>query len=250
MRTIKLTIEYDGTHFYGWQIQEKSKRTVQGEFYKAFQKVFKAQPCLIGSGRTDSGVHALGQVAHFKTNSKLPVQKIISALNANLPSDIAVVDAREVNKNFHAQFSAKSKIYRYTILNRSARPALKRQLCYFYPFPLNIKLMQTEAKALVGKHDFSSFRASDPARQEKDSVRTIKKLAISKQGDTITIDIEANGFLYKMVRNIVGTLLEIGSDWLPKGSIKKILAKKSRTAAGKTAATKGLTLIKVKYNHD
>lgn len=247
MRTIKLTLEYDGTDFNGWQIQEKSRRTVQGEIYKAFQKVFGKKPCLIGSGRTDSGVHAWGQVAHFKTDSHLPAEKIVSALNANLPRDISVIDAKVVRKNFHAQFDVKSKIYRYTILNRKSRPAIDRHFCYFYPYPLNLKRMKEEARILVGKHDFRSFQAADPQRQKQNTIRTIKKIAISEKAGFIIIDIEANGFLYKMVRNIVGTLLEIGSERLPKGSITKILAQRNRLAAGKTAVAKGLCLKEVIY---
>ncbi|HOW36213.1 MAG TPA: tRNA pseudouridine(38-40) synthase TruA [Candidatus Omnitrophota bacterium] len=247
MRTIKLTLEYDGTDFHGWQIQEKSKRTVQGEIYKAFQKIFGKKPCLVGSGRTDSGVHAQGQVAHFKTDSSLSAEKIVSALNANLPHDISIIDAKVVRKNFHAQFDVKSKIYSYTILNRKSRPAIHRNFCYFYPYPLNLKLMKTEARALVGQHDFRSFQASDPQRQKQSTVRTIKKIVINEDGGFITIDIEANGFLYKMVRNIVGTLLEIGSGKLPKGSMRKILARKNRLAAGKTAVAKGLRLKEVRY---
>ncbi len=251
MRNIKLTVEYDGTLFHGWQIQDKTKRTVQGEFEKAFKKIFKKERIrLIGSGRTDSGVHALGQAANFKTKSKLELTEIIRALNANLPEDIAVVEAKEMSENFHAQYSAKSKVYRYAILNRPVRSALSRNYFYFFPSPLNVNLMRQEAEGLMGKKDFRSFMASDPAihdEKNKTTVRIMKNISIKRASDFIHIDIEANGFLYRMVRNIVGTLLDIGSGRLPRGGIKKILALKSRTAAGRTASAKGLCLMEVKY---
>jgi len=262
MRNIKLTIEYDGTHFNGWQTQtarekrgrkttSKNRRTVQEEIEKVLKKIFKKNLKLIGSGRTDSGVHALGQAANFKTNSPMPVQEIQSALNANLPDDISIVGVKEVASDFHAQYSVKSKIYRYTILNRQARCAQQRNFCLFYPYKLNMTAMRREAKSLVGRKDFKSFTASDPAKRKsgkkENTIRTIKRLTVSKKGDFITIDIEADGFLYKMVRNITGTLLEVGRGKLPRESMQKILSEKSRHAAGNTAKPKGLALLEVRY---
>ncbi len=251
MRTIKLTIEYDGTNFYGWQIQAKGKRTVQGELAKACERFFHAPITIIGAGRTDSGVHALGQVAHFKTDSLLPTKKILLALNSALPDDISVVSVEEAPSNFHAQYLAKSKIYRYTILNRKARPAYGEHFYLHYPYTINLPLIRKEAKVLIGRKDFKSFQASDTARlkagKPNNTIRTIKHLSIRKSGDFISVEIEADGFLYKMIRNIVGTLLEIGRGNLPKGSIKKILKKKDRAFAGQTAKAKGLCLLKVNY---
>ena len=248
MRNIKLTIEYDGTYFHGWQVQEASKRTVQGELEKACRKVFKKRRRIIGSGRTDSGVHALGQIAHCKVETHLTADEIVRALNASLPQDIAIIKAEFAGKKFHAQYSAQAKTYRYTILNRRGRSPLAQNFCHFYPYPLNVALMRKETKALIGRKDFKSFQAT-PAREdkEKSTVRVVKKIIISKKGDFILIDIQANGFLHKMVRNIVGTLLEIGSGRLPKASMKRILQKKSRLAAGRTAKAKGLCLMEVKY---
>ncbi len=247
-RNIKLTIEYDGSNFAGWQIQAKGFRTVQDEITKVLRKIFKTKINLLGSGRTDSGVHALGQVAHFKTESTMPVDTIKRALNGNLPDEISILKAEEVPLKFHAQFSAKEKTYRYTILNRDGRCSLQRKFCLLYPYKLNLPLMRQEAKALVGRHDFKSFQAKDLSKKKfMRTVRTIKKLSIQKKGDYIYIDVTANGFLYKMVRNIVGTLLEIGCEKLPKGSIKKILSKKNRMYAGYTAKPWGLTLLEVKY---
>ncbi len=251
MRNIKLTIEYDGTHFNGWQVQDKGKRTVQGEIEKACAKVFHKRIRLIGSGRTDSGVHALGQVANFRVDTKLAPFEILRAVNASLPEDITIVKVEEAQEKFHAQHSAKSKVYRYTILNRPARSALERNFCYHYPYQLNVSMMRQEARALTGRRDFKSFQASGSMRFDKDkkknTVRYLKKLMIRRRGDLIYIDFEADGFLYKMVRNIMGTLLHIGRGRLPKGSIKRILAKKNRAFAGQTAKAKGLCLLKVNY---
>jgi len=247
-RNIKLTIEYDGTHFNGWQIQPHD-RTIQNEIEQASQKIFNEKVRLIGSGRTDSGVHALGQVANFKIKSSMSCEEIQKALNANLPTDIVILKVEEVSLKFHAQYSAKRKTYQYTILYHPIRCAQQRDFCLFYPHKLNLRLMREEAKILTGRHNFKSFQASDPSKphRAKDTIRTVNRLDIKKRGDYIIIEIEANGFLYKMVRNIVGTLLEIGSNKLPKGSIQNILAQKSRIAAGYTAKALGLTLLKVTY---
>ena len=248
LRNIKLTLEYDGTDFYGWQVQVKSQRTVQAEIEKVLKKIFKKHVTLFGSGRTDSGVHAVGQVANFHAATKLPITTIQTALNANLPKDIAVVDIEEVGSRFHARFSVKSKTYRYMILNRPARCAIKRRFCLFYPYSLNLRSMRAEAKALVGRHDFRSFQAANPSRDEKaTTVRTVRGVDIRKKDDFIYIDIEADGFLYKMVRNIVGTLLRIGSGKLPKGSMRRILARKDRSIVPAPAKAQGLMLLKVEY---
>ena len=249
MRNIKLTIEYDGTNFNGWQIQGHDQRTVQGEIEKVLHRIFKTQTRLIGSGRTDSGVHAKGQVAHFKADSSLQPIRILKAINTYLPEDVSVVKVEDVTEDFHAQYSVKSKIYRYTVLNSDHRLPLSRFVSFVYPYRLNLAVIRQEAKSLIGKKDFRSFQSFDPALKpkKKNSVRTIKKLTIKKRGDFVYIDIEADGFLYKMVRNIVGTLLEIGSGLKPKGSIKKILRQKDRTQAGQTAAAHGLCLLEVKY---
>lgn len=261
-RNIKLTIEYDGTGFNGWQTQtarhgkrpftpQSPDRTIQGEIEKALHKIFDERLKLVGSGRTDSGVHALGQAANFKTRCTMPTTEMQKALNANLPDDIAVIKVEEVPSDFHAQYSVKSKTYRYTILNRPVRCAQQRNFYLFYPYKLNVRAMREEAKSLVGRHNFKSFTASNPAKHEKkkkdNAVRTIKRLTITKKGDFINLEIEADGFLYKMVRNIVGTLLEVGRGKRKKGSVERILAKKDRKAAGTTAKPKGLSLLEVKY---
>lgn len=261
-RNIKLTIEYDGTDFSGWQTQTsrsnsrqkpsgRAHRTVQDEIEKTLNIIFKQRLKLTGSGRTDSGVHALGQVANFKTCSLMPLTEMQKALNANLPDDIAITKIEEASLKFHAQYSVKAKAYRYTVLNTAARCAQQRNFCLYYPYKLNIRKMREEAKDLIGRKDFKSFTASDPAKRKagknENTVRTVKRLVISKKGDNLIFEIEANGFLYKMVRNIVGTLLEIGRGKRARGSIKQILAKKDRNAAGNTAKPKGLALLEVRY---
>ena len=247
-RTIKLTIEYDGTDFQGWQFQIPPNRTIQEEIEKTLKKITKENIRVIGSGRTDSGVHALGQVAHFKTKTKLSNATLLKALNYHLPKDISVLRVQKVKNTFHAQFSAKKKTYRYTILNRIAPSAQERNFAYQFPYPLNVAAIKREAKNLVGRKDFKSFQASEARdTKEKSSVRTVSKVSIQKKGDFIYFEIEANGFLYKMVRNIVGTLLDIGTGKLPPGSLKKILAQKNRAAASKTAPAHGLCLVKVQY---
>jgi tRNA pseudouridine38-40 synthase len=247
MRNFKLTLEYDGTGFNGWQMQSQGERTVQGELEKVLFQIFKAKVNAIASGRTDAGVHALGQVVSFKAETHMKPAEIQKALNALLPADIAVLAVKEVDQDFHAQYSATAKTYRYTILNRDHRSALEKDRCHFFPYPLNVRRMQEEAKALIGRKDFKSFEASDPVRQQHSTLRTIKRIVIRKQGVWVTIDVEADGFLYKMVRNIVGTLLEAGRGRLPEGRVRRILKSQDRTKAGETAVPQGLCLLKVKY---
>jgi len=250
MRNIKLTIEYDGTHFKGWQIQNKKSRTVQSEIEKALSKISKKKVKIIGSGRTDSGVHAIGQVANGKIDSSLSTEQLLKALNANLPKDVCILKVKEVKESFHAQYSVKSKTYRYAILNRTARCAQCHQYVLHYPSPLNLRDMRREAKSFLGRKDFKSFQGAYPPHSRNDhksSIRNIKRVDITKKNDFILIEIEANGFLYKMVRNIVGTLIAVGKGKLEKGSIQKILKKKDRKFAAATAKAKGLSLVEVIY---
>jgi len=252
MRNIKLEIEYEGTNYCGWQIQKSNhvtksprSKSIQEVIEKTVHKILQERVKLIGSGRTDAGVHAKGQVANFKTNSNISLGRLQKALNALLPQDITVSKLEEKDINFHSRFYAKSKAYRYTILNRTYPSALSRRTAYFYPFPLDIKLMRKVSKALLGRHDFKSFQASD--KKERGAVRTIKKIKISQDKDLIYIDIEAEGFLYNMARNIIGTLIEIGRGKFPAESLKKILLARDRKLAGPTAPAKGLCLMEVKY---
>ena len=247
MRNFKVTLEYDGAGFCGWQTQAQGERTVQGAMEAVLLKVFKQPIKVIASGRTDSGVHARGQVLSFKADTRMKPLEIQRALNSLLPSDIAVHEVRQVKGDFHAQYSVKEKTYRYTVLNRKYRSVFLRDRVYFYPFPLNISNMRKAAKHLIGRHDFKSFQAYDPRRAQRRTVRTIKKIMIKKEGDLVHIDVTADGFLYKMVRNIAGTLLAIGSGPLPPGEMPKILKAKDRKSAWDTAPAEGLCLMAVKY---
>lgn len=247
MRNIKLEIEYDGTNYCGWQVQVRNKRkiSIQETLEKTLQKILQEKIRLIVSGRTDAGVHALGQVANFKTNSSIPAWKLQKALNSSLPDDIVIAKAEEAGLDFHSRFDVKSKVYRYTILNRAYPAALLKNSVHFYPYTLNIKLMQDESRFLLGRHNFKSFQAS--AKIERNPVKTIKKIKIARDKDLVYIDIEGDGFLHKMVRNIVGTLIEIGRGRFSGGSLKKILYLKNRKLAGPTVPAQGLCLLKVRY---
>jgi len=246
MRNLKLKIEYDGTNYCGWQVQKGHQlKSIQEVIQKTLQRILQEKIKLIASGRTDAGVHAEGQVANFRTNSKMALEKLQRALNGLLPEDICVAEAREAAADFHSRFAAKSKAYRYTILNRKYPSALLKNAVYFYPYPLDIKIMQREVGVLLGRHNFKAFQASGSITGR--TVRTIKRIRILKEGDLIRIDIEADGFLYSIVRNIVGTLIEIGRGKLSPGSLKKILLSKDRKTAGPTAPARGLCLVKVNY---
>ena len=244
MHTIRLIISYDGTDYHGWQIQDNG-RTVQGEIEKAVIKVFGKAHRVYGASRTDSGVHAKAQTAHFKTPLLIPERKIPAALNSVLPEDIAIVRAAHARGDFHSRFDARSKHYRYCILNFRRRDPFRERYAWRVPYRLDARLMREEAAELLGRHDFKAFQASD--KKERHSVREISCLTITSKGLALTINVEADGFLYNMVRNIVGTLVDIGRGYLPAGSMKKILEGRDRTQAGPTAPAKGLFLIKVRY---
>lgn len=253
-RNLLLEIEYDGSNYCGWQIQSRQlpvcglrpeKRSVQETLQKALNKILREKVKLIGSGRTDAGVHAAKQFANFISNSTLDLDKLNGSLNALLPDDISVNSVKRVSPDFHSRFNVKSKVYRYTIINRRQRPAIMRDYAYFCRYPLNIGLIRREAKAVLGRHNFSAFCAS--AGKKKNPLKRIKSLKIKKENDFIYIEIEADSFLYNMARNIVGTLIEIGRGRFGAGTMKKILVSKDRKLAGPTAPAKGLCLLEVKY---
>ena len=231
MRNFKLTLEYDGTAFSGWQTQFKGLRTVQNHLEEKLERIFKKKIHCQASGRTDSGVHALGQVVHFKTETAIKPALIHKALNSFLDRDLSVVKVQEVPLDFHAQKDVKSKTYRYTILNRSYPSALWRDRAYFYPGRLNVSAMRKEANKLKGTRDFKPFQSASQRSRIKNTVRTIKNLSIIKDRDLVHISITADGFLYKMVRNITGALIAAGSGKYPP----------------RTAPSHGLCLMSVRY---
>ena len=254
MRNIKLLIEYEGTNYAGWQRQNPRRgdlastgghKTVQQTLEDAIEQITHEKVTLYGASRTDAGVHARGQVAHFKTASEIPATKLPCAINAHLPHDIAVKSAEEVPDTFHAQFDAKSKVYRYTVLNESLRCALFRNFCYHFPFSLDINRMKEASQFLLGTHDFRSFQTH--VYTKKNSVRTLMVIEIKKENGFIYFLLEADGFLYNMARAIVGTLLEVGRGKITPDEFKRILDARNRRLAGETVPAKGLCLMEIKY---
>ncbi len=244
MRNIKLTISYDGTRYKGWQSQRNGS-TVQEEIEKAIEKVFGEKHCLYGASRTDSGVHARGQIANFKISRDFPVKKIAQALNGVLPQDISIGKAVEVPLSFHSRFHAKKKIYTYVIFNSRSRDPFGERYMWRVGYPLDVGLMKKEAMVLIGTHDFKCFQARD--KKERTSIRTITDISVRKTGRRVIVRVQGDGFLYNMVRNIVGTLVDIGRGYLPQGIMLDILNSRDRTKAGPTAPARGLFLIKVSY---
>ena len=244
MRTVRLVIGFQGTRYEGWQSQKKGN-TVQEIFEKHLKKILKEDTCLISSSRTDSGVHALGLAAHFRTSSKLPDPKIKQALNFYLPRDMVVYSAKTVLQGFHARYHAKSKVYRYEIWNQSTRPLFEAPFVLWVPRALSAALMKKAAAHIKGRHDFSAFH--DKGDDKKSFIRTVKRLSVKKTKGILCVEIEANGFLRHMVRVIVGTLIEVGRKRLVPHKIQEILHSKDRSKAGPTAKAHGLTLIKVRY---
>lgn len=244
IRNIKLTIQYDGTHYAGWQFQKNAK-TIQEAISGAIAKITGRKVSLIGSGRTDSGVHAKAQVANFKTRSAIPLKKMQMALNSNLPKDIVVTRAEDVDLKFNARRDARSKLYRYTIFNGNfVDPFIRRYAAKCF-YKLDLSAMRRAAKVLLGRHDFRSFQAKDG--HARNSIRMINNIKVEKEGKLVYIDIDANGFLYNMARNIAGHLIEIGRGKMKEDDMKRILRKRDRRLSGPTAPGHGLCLLKVRY---
>ena len=245
MRNIKLVIEYDGKDFNGWQ-KQPTKLNIQGEIERAIKQITGEEVDLTASGRTDAGVHALGQVANFKTNSNIAIEKIPIALNSNLKKSIIIKSAEEVEERFHSRLNCKRKTYRYIINNSKYGTAIYRNLETHIPIKLNIQKMQEAVKYFEGEHDFKAFKASGTS--SKSSVRTIYKAqVIEAENERIYIELTGNGFLYNMVRIISGTLVEVGMGKIAPEEIKTIIESQKRENAGKTLPPQGLYLVKVEY---
>ena len=243
-KKFRLIIEYDGSNFHGWQRQKKD-RTVQETIEKALAIMTREKVIVIGSGRTDAGVHALGQVAGFKTQSRLDARAFLGGLNSLLPDDVVVRACDPMPDTFHARFDVKSKRYRYHILNRPIAPAVGRQFVWHIRKPLNTAAMAQAAAILLGRHDFKAFEGMGSPRDH--TVRTVTDSIVKATDGNLTYDIEANGFLRFMVRNIVGTLVDVGlGKTLVKG-VDEILQSQNRSLAGATAPPQGLFLMDVTY---
>ena len=245
MRNIKLTIEYDGKDFNGWQ-KQPNKLNIQGNIEIAIEQITGEKIELNASGRTDAGVHAIAQVANFKTESNLPIEKIPIAINSKLKKSIRIIKAEEVDERFHSRLSCKRKTYRYIINNSEIGSAIYRNLETHIPQKLNIKKMQEAIKYFEGEHDFKAFKASGTS--SKSSIRTIYKAeVIQMPNNRIYIELTGNGFLYNMVRIIAGTLVDIGLGKIEPADIANIIKKGKRELAGKTLPPNGLFLVKVEY---
>lgn len=244
MPIIKLILEYDGTDFAGWQ-RQPDRPTVQEAVETAVEGVTRTKVSVVAAGRTDAGVHAVGQTASFRTDRVMPPRQWARALNAHLPDTIVVRAAAVMPDTFHARYSAKGKLYEYRLLNRQERPALDRHYCWHVHKPLNDEAMSLAAMALVGSHDFSSFE-TQPTDND-DPICHLQRLAVIRQGDHLRIEAYADRFLKQMVRSIVGTLVEVGLNKRPPESLTAVLHARNRSAAGKTAPPQGLFLNRVDY---
>jgi tRNA pseudouridine38-40 synthase len=244
VRNIKLVVEYDGTGFSGWQRLSRG-RSIQAEIEKALHAVTHEKVNLIGAGRTDAGVHALGQVANFNTESALPIVRIPPGLNAHLPEEIRIVGAEEVGSEFHARYSATGRTYRYAVLNRPWPSAILRYRAYHVPFALDVEAIAAALAMLRGRHVFTAFRAVGSS--ERSTVCDLRKADVARSGEMVIFTFEADRFLRHMVRLIIGTMLKVGQGKLTPNAVAEILAGEDNQRAGPRAPAHGLYLVKVDY---
>jgi tRNA pseudouridine38-40 synthase len=244
MRNLRLTLAYDGTDFHGWQVQP-GLRTVQVTLEEAIVALTGERLRVNASGRTDTGVHAVGQVVNFSSATKLPPETLVRALNAHLPEDVVVREAADVPESFDANRDARRKLYRYVIHDGAVPDLFLRRYCYHTRYRLDAAAMARAAAGLRGTHDFRSFETEWPNRAS--SVRTVTHLAVNRFADWVWLDVEADGFLYNMVRALAGTLLNVGRGYWPEAEVAAILEAGDRTRAGPTAPARGLFLMRVTY---
>ncbi|PRR83552.1 tRNA pseudouridine(38-40) synthase TruA [Clostridium vincentii] len=244
MKNVKLIIEYDGTNYCGWQ-KQKNNITVQGTLEKALNKATNERVDAIGSSRTDAGVHARGMVCNFITSSSIPAERFREAINRHLPSDVAIIKSEEVEESFHARYSSKGKSYSYTIINRYENVVIGKNFCCQVRENLDIDSMKMACKYFVGQHDFQAFQSKGSS--VKTTIRTIDELCIEKEKDTIKIHVTADGFLYNMVRIIVGTLIQVGKGKIKADYVGNIIESLDRMKAGPCIKANGLVLEKVYY---
>lgn len=246
MRNIRFVLAYDGTDFFGWQTQP-GKRTVQETLERAIGRVTgESEVRCNASGRTDAGVHAVGQVVNFFTASQHPVPVLLKAVNAHLPHDVVVRQADEVPQAFDANRDARRKLYRYVIHDGPVRDVFQRRYAWHCRWKLDVGAMRRASRVLVGRHDFRSFETDWPNRLS--SIRTITHLSVNRLGEFVWVDVEADGFLYNMVRAIVGTLVNVGRGYWPESYVAEVLFAEDRRRAGPTAPAEGLFLIRVTYD--
>ena len=248
MRNFKLLLEYDGTRYKGWQKQGNTEHTISGKLELILQKMLNQKVEVHGSGRTDAGVHAMGQVAHFKANTNLACEEICDYLNEYLPLDIRILTVEEMPILFHSRLHAKKKTYRYQLFLEKKPPVFLRNRVYCIETPLDLEKMKRGAKDLLGTHDFQSFCATKKGK--KSTVRTLYECELEQEGSLLTLQVTGNGFLYHMVRILAGTLVEIGEGSRECDSIPALLEEKDRSKAGRTLPACGLTLISVNYEEE
>ena len=249
MRNLKIVLAYEGSEFSGWQVQPDAA-TIQGALASAIGRVTGEKVLPQGSGRTDAGVHALAQVATFATDSPIPTQNLVKALNDVLPSSIRVLAVTEVPPEFHARKSACAKTYRYRVYRGQICPPFVARYVWHYPYPLDEDAMQSAAAFVIGEHDFTSFAAVDPERGADEVVSNVRRILASsweRAGDELVYTVRGSGFLHHMVRNLVGTFVLVGKTTLRPAGIADILAARNRSAAGATAPASGLYLVSVEY---
>jgi tRNA pseudouridine38-40 synthase len=243
-RNLRLLIEYDGTDFAGWQRQD-GQRTVQGCLEEAVQAMTGVATFVRGAGRTDAGVHALGQVANFRTDARIPAPGFLRGLNSHLPPDVAVLELHEAPDTFDARWAARGKLYRYQIWNHAVRSPGHARVSWHLRRALDLHAMRTAASRLVGEHDFAAFRAADCERRT--TTRLLRRVDLDRRGALLSIEVEGTAFLKYMVRILVGTLVGVGRGELTPDDVDRILADRDRTRAGVTAPAHGLTLVRVDY---
>lgn len=243
-KRVRLTVAYDGTNYHGWQLQDNGN-TIEAELNKALTALFGEEIRVIGASRTDAGVHAMGNIAIFDTESRMPAEKISYALNQRLPEDIRIQRSEQVAPDWHPRHTASRKTYEYRIYRGEFAMPVRRLYTYFTYRPLQLDAMRRAAAFLTGEHDFKSF--CQTGAQVESTVRTIYSIELEEQGAELVIRVCGNGFLYNMVRILAGTLLEVGQGKRSPESVREALAAKERAAAGPTAPAQGLTLIKYEY---
>ncbi len=244
---VALGVEYDGSQFYGWQRQKHQTETVQQKLESALAQVADHPVSVVCAGRTDTGVHGVGQVVHFDTQAHRSEKGWVFGCNTNLPDSVSVRWAKPVDDQFHARFSAQARAYRYVIYNKPVRPALGIKHLTWQFRPLDVELMHKTAQILVGEHDFSSFQAQ--GCQANSPIRTVHHLSIRSKGALVIMDIQANAFLQHMVRNVAGVLMAVGYGRQPAHWVEEVLGYKNRTLGGVTASPCGLYFMRVQYPH-
>ncbi len=246
MRNIRLLLQYEGTRYQGWQRQESAENTIQGKLEKLLGQMCGEVIELQGSGRTDAGVHAKGQVANFRTSCSMSVEEMQKYMNTYLPQDIAVIEVAEASERFHSRLNAVGKCYRYQVWNSEVSNVFLRRYALEYPQALDVEAMRKASAYLLGEHDFKAFTSTKKGK--KSTVRRIDEIRIEQEGALITFTFQGNGFLYHMVRILVGTLLEVGRGLRDPDTMLEVIASKNRENAGELVAAKGLTLVRVNYS--